>query len=391
MMVQHRACPVCNTDQPEPLLYNRLAAVHGLDMSYHVARCGACGFHYASDLPPDAQYSVYYRAVSKYDSQHAVSPLDHERINAAVGMCQSVGLPKAARIVDIGCGFGAMLAALRDAGWSQLTGIDPAPQSAQVARGLFNLSDIRSGWLANAGEVMNLREADLVCLMAVLEHLPQLPHDLGQLLTQMRPGARLLIEVPSLEAFQGDTGEPFGELSLEHIQFFSATSLLNLLARLGARVLKHEVLTLASINSGALFVMAEVGKGLPAALVGEPIRESGAVFDAYLAGSAKRLAQALQRVPEEHFVLYGAGSHSARLLPALQPEQRQRVVAILDGNHNLHGKQFGTWAVEAPEALVGYLGMPVLISSFRSEQAIANALSSQHANPLVLMYGSLDS
>ena len=382
MTMQHRACPVCFADQPEPLLHNHLETVHGLNMSYLVARCGACGFHYACDLPPDSQYSAYYQVVSKYDSQHSVSPLDRQRINATVALCERVGLPKTARILDIGCGFGSLLAALRDAGWSQVQGLDPAPQSAQVARELFNLANIQTGWLANSGEVVDLRQADLVCLMAVLEHLPQLPTDLARLLGQMRRGAFLLLEVPAVESFRGDVGEPLGELSLEHIQFFSAISLRNLLARLGARVLQHEVLALPSVNSGSLFVLAEVGRGASTELV----RESGVVFDAYLAGSAKRLAQALKRLPEGPFVLYGAGSHSARLLPALQPDQRQRVVAVLDSNRNLYGKQFGHWAVQAPEVLVNYPGLPVLISSFRAEQVIAHALAAQCSNPLVLLY-----
>lgn len=384
MTTVHRACPVCTADLPVPLLHNRMATVHGLDMSYIVARCSTCGFHYACDLPPDAQYAAYYQAVSKYDSQYAVSQLDRQRIGAAVALCEQSGLPKTASIADIGCGFGALLAALRDAGWSQVQGIDPAPQSAQVARELFNLCSVQTGWLSSARDLLDLREVDLVCLMAVLEHLPQLPRDLGQLLAQMRPGARLLLEVPALEAFQGDVGEPLGEMSLEHIQYFSVTSMCNLLAHLGARVLQQTVLALPSVDSGSIFVLAEVGQGVSTG----PIRESGAAFDAYLAGSAKRLAQALQRVPEGPFVLYGAGSHSARLLPALQPQQRQRLVAVLDGNRNLHGKQFGHMTVQAPEALADYPTLPVLISSYRAEPAIAQALRAQFSNPLVLLYAN---
>lgn len=383
MTTRHRDCPVCRTDQPAYLFHNQLATIHGFDMSYQLARCGVCGFHYASDLPSDTQYAAYYQTVSKYDAQNSVSPLDRQRIAAAVALCERAGLSKTSRIVDIGCGFGALLAALRDAGWSQVQGVDPAPQSAQLALELFNLSGIHTGWLAHAGQVVDLRQADLVCLMAVLEHLPQLPSDLARLISHMRPGARLLLEVPALEAFRSDAGEPLGELSLEHIQFFSTTSVRNLLGRLGVQVLMCEVLALPSVGSGALFVLAEIGQS-PALTVQ---LESGAEMDAYLAGSATRLVQALQHVPEEPFVLYGAGSHSARLLSVLPSDQRQRVLTVLDSNRNLHGKQFGSWTVRAPEALIDYPGIPVLISSYRSEHAIARALTAQYDNPLVRMYG----
>ena len=377
-----RDCPVCGHAQAQPVHENKLAAIDGLDMSYTVARCANCGFHFAQSLPPDAQYGAYYKAVSKYDVASSVSALDRQRIEAAVALCAEQGVPKSAHIIDLGCGFGALLAGLRDAGWNRLEGLDPAPQSALRARELFGLDGIHCGTLAEAGELLDLQSADLVCLMAVLEHLPQLHQDLGNLIAHMRPGSRLLLEVPALEAFRSDAGEPLGELSMEHIQFFSAQSLCNLLGRLGARVLAQQVLDLPIVDSGSLFVLAEVGCAAPDAIQ----TESGAIFDAYLKGSAQRLSQALQRVPEQAFVLYGAGSHSARLLPALSEAQQSRIVAVLDGNPNLHGKRFSRWSVQAPEALASYPGLPVLLSSYRSERAIAAHLAARYANPLVLMY-----
>lgn len=351
-------------------------------MSYRVARCSTCGFHYADLLPPDAQFDVYYETLSKYDTVQNISALDQQRNDAAVQLCARANIPKTARIVDLGCGFGAFLAALRDAGWAQVTGVDPGPQSPATARTMFGLNDVRTGTLANAGACVDLSQAGLVCLMAVLEHLPQLPRDLSRLLAAMRPGSRLLIEVPALDAFEGDAGEPFGELSLEHIQFFSAVSMRNLLARLGARVLLEEVVPLPIVNSGSLFVVAEVGAPPSTTLE----RESGAIFDAYLRGSAVRLRRALTHVPDVPFLLYGAGAHSARLIHALSQEQQSRIVTVLDGNPNLHGKRFGRWTIKPPEALSEHPELPVLISSFRSEKVIANALGKRFSNPLILMY-----
>jgi hypothetical protein len=217
--------------------------------------------------------------------------------------------------------------------------------------------------------------------MAVIEHLPELRRDLSQLLDRLKPGTRLLIEVPALDLFEADAGEPFGELSVEHIQFFSLQSLDNLLSGLGARVAHHHLLPLRSLHSGALFVLAEMQGAVSA-----PKQENPSSMDRYLAGSASRWRVTMERVPSQPFVLYGAGSHSARLLPQLAEGQGRQPVAVLDGNTNLHGKHFGGLTVQPPEAITRYPGLPVLISSYRSEGAIARDLVRRFPNPLVTMY-----
>ena len=382
----NRICQVCGGNSVALLHTNTMVPLDGLDMSYVLARCNDCGFHFARELPDETTYLRYYSELSKYDSQPSVSRLDRQRIDAAVDLCVRLKVPKESRIVDLGCGFGALLAALRDAGYTHLQGIDPAPQSNRQAREQFGLDSIQQGTLANACKAVNLYEANLVCLMAVLEHLPELRRDLGGLLSQLRPGTQVLVEVPALDLFESNDGEPFGELSIEHIQFFSAQSMRNLFSSLGAQVLEQKLLPLSGLHSGALFMLAELKATSPHAI--EP--EKPAAMDEYLAGSAHRWNAALRRVPNQPFVLYGAGSHSARLLPKLNVKQRGHLVTVLDGNVNLHGKRFGEWSVECPDALTKYPGLPVLISSYRSELAIARDLQHRFPEqPLYLMYGNV--
>lgn len=381
-----RACQVCGSNESSMVHRNNMASLDGLDMSYVLVRCNVCGFHFARELPEEAQYFRYYEELSKYDSQPIVSTVDRLRINAAVDFCVSLGIPKDALILDLGCGFGALLASLRNAGWERLQGLDPAPKSALRAREQFDLECIHQGTLFQASEVIDLGRADLVCLMAVLEHLPELRRDVSRLLSHLREGCRLLIEVPALDLFIGSAGEPFGELSLEHIQFFSSQSLRNFFASLGCRVLGEELVPLPALHSGALFVLVEyIGAG-PMVLTNElPV-----TMDDYLNGSHQRWVQVLRKIPEVPYVLYGAGSHSARLLPQLNSRQKKNLVAVLDGNKNLHGKRFDQWVVHAPEELAKFPGLPVLISSYRSEKLIAQTLKKYFPDhELHLMYGDV--
>jgi 2-polyprenyl-3-methyl-5-hydroxy-6-metoxy-1,4-benzoquinol methylase len=378
-----RNCQVCESNYVEELFTNFLAPLDQLNMSYTLARCKKCGFHFASDLPDETQYFKYYTDLSKYDSQPFVSPLDQERINAAVDLFLRLNISKEARIVDLGCGFGALLASLKKAGYRHLLGLDPAPQSEHQARQQFQLDGVRQGNLRNANEVLDLNQTDVICLMAVLEHLPNLKHDIAILLNQLKSDTKVLIEVPALDLFDGLQGEPLGEFSIEHIQYFSAQSLRNLLTQSGARIVYEKLLPLTGLNSGALFVFAEITH--------KPIstvqNESPDKMNAYLSGSLRRWNLGLKRIPERPFVLYGAGSHSARLLPQLSPLQLNNLVSVVDGNANLQGKYFDKWLIEPPEALQKYLNLPILISSYRSENIIAADLKRKFPGiALQLMY-----
>jgi 2-polyprenyl-3-methyl-5-hydroxy-6-metoxy-1,4-benzoquinol methylase len=186
---------------------NALAAEGGFDMSYSVVRCGRCGFHYARQLADNATFSAYYNTVSKYDTPGALPPVDQTRIEETVKFLEG-RVDKSARIADLWCGYGALLGSLKQARWTLLHGLDPAPNAAQTALEMFDVSGIQRGTMFEAPELLNLQEMDLVCSMSVLEHLPALKQDMAQLLSRLRPGCKVLVEVPALEFFPTPTANP---------------------------------------------------------------------------------------------------------------------------------------------------------------------------------------
>lgn len=361
---------------------NRMAPVGGLDMSYTIGRCVHCGFHYAQQLADDASFTRYYQSVSKYDVASKISAIDQARIDAAIRICERK-VPKNHMIVDLGCGYGALLGCMARAGWTNLHGVDPAPNSAQRAKEMFGLTNIHLGTMNIAHEVVALEQADVVCVMAVLEHLPNLRADMHALLARLRPGCRILIEVPALDLFKAKGAEPFGEFSLEHIQFFSATSLSNFFSELGARSVAMENVELPMLQSGSLFGLFEKSG---AADVSTLAREDDTIFNTYVKGSQTTLVAALKRIPQRPFIVYGAGSHTARLLPQLDQSHGEQIVGVVDGNINLIGKTIGRWTIEAPTVLEARPELAVLVSSFRSQNEIANSLRQRLSNDLVLMY-----
>jgi 2-polyprenyl-3-methyl-5-hydroxy-6-metoxy-1,4-benzoquinol methylase len=360
-----------------------MAAVGGFDMSYKVVRCSQCGFHYAGQLADAETFSAYYQSVSKYDAPDSVAPVDRARIDVTVRFLEG-RVDKSARIADLGCGYGALLGGLQASGWQHLQGLDPAPNAAQCALKMFGVRSVHRAQMFEAHTVLDLQSVDLVCIMCVLEHLPQLRQDLANLLAHLRPGCKILLEVPAIECFLNPDCEPFGEFSLEHIQFFDTTSLANLMQSLGAKLLAMELLDLPMVASGDMLGLFQWSGSIPQ----EPSfhRSETDALQAYIADSKRQLDSALQRVPTGPVIVYGAGSHTARLLAHLEKIPGCEVRGIVDSNPNLEGKRMGRWTVRAPSSIHETPDTAVLVSSFRSQQAIAAYLRKTFTNPLVLLY-----
>jgi SAM-dependent methyltransferase len=378
-----RPCQVCLSDNIESIFENSLAPVNGLDLSYSIGQCRQCGFHFANRLADDETISKYYSSLSKYDVTSSVSAWDLARIQSAIRILEPI-VGKDERVVDLGCGFGALLAYMRDSGWTDLHGVDPGPKAAQSARDLFDIGNIHCATMGTAHTVLPLDQADLVCIMAVLEHLPSLHDDMQALISHLRPGCRILVEVPALDLFKARAAEPFGEFSLEHIQFFSATSLRNFFAGLGSKAIVLENVALPMLQSGSLFGLFEnLGSKSSDILIEH---EDDQVFREYVEGSRETLNAAMQKIPDTPFLIYGAGSHTARLLPYLEITHSDHLLGIVDGNTNLVGKTMGRWTIQPPDVLTTMPNVSVLVSSFRSQIEIASSLESRFTNNLVLMY-----
>lgn len=378
-----RPCPICAATAADLCLVNPMAAVGGFDMSYTVVRCSHCGFHYAQQLADNATFSAYYQSVSKYDAPESVAPVDQARIDATVRFLDG-RVAKTERIADLGCGYGALLGGLQAAGWQLLQGLDPAPNAAQCALKMFGVRGIQRGLMSEAHTVLNLQDVDVVCIMCVLEHLPQLRQDMAQLLSKLRPGCKVLLEVPAVEYFLNPESEPFGEFSLEHIQFFDTNALTNLMRSLGSKQLAMELLALPMVFSGAILGLFEWSGRFPETIQLE--RADRDLLAPYIAESQRQLQRALQRVPSGPLLVYGAGSHTARLLAHLERRQGCQIVGIVDNNINLMGKPMGRWTIQSPASVDETPDIPVLVSSFRSQNAIASRLKQSATNPLILIY-----
>jgi SAM-dependent methyltransferase len=383
----HRHCPACGEDNAVPIYLNRMAPIADIDMSYRVCRCIECGFSYAADLPKADTYTDYYQTLSKYDvvdSAIDIPAHDKIRIRTAVELCQP-HICANTIITDIGCGFGALLEGFRFAGYSNIHGIDPAPDAHLLAKKLFGIADIQTGFLKDAEHLLPLKNTGLLCLTGVLEHLPRLYEDVERILRHLPITAKVFIEVPALEHFTQTGMEPFGEFSLEHVQYFSKDSLKRFMSRFGFSPAFQSIVEIPGLATDSLFSLFVRGNTNTNE---SPPLETEIGLSSYVLHSEALLESALSRITSvipERFLVYGAGSHTARLIPKLsQFGLEERIMGVIDSNRNLYGKRIGNHTIHSPQFLEQCRGLPVLISSHNAQQAIARQLHSKH--PLLLMY-----
>ncbi|SIO55185.1 Methyltransferase domain-containing protein [Singulisphaera sp. GP187] len=235
-----RECPICEGPAADVLHTQRfvLPEDHPLGDGYDVVCCCGCGFVYADTSATQEDYDAFYARHSKYEDNVTSTggggtSWDAERM---VQMGQDLArlIPdKAARIVDVGCANGGMLASLKGLGYGQLCGIDPSPACANYVR-------MHHGIEAYAGSLTQLPAeagpADAVLLSHVLEHVRDLQPALAAVRAIMKPGAVLYVEVPDASRYHEFLFAPFQDFNTEHINHFSTQSLANLLAASGFRL-----------------------------------------------------------------------------------------------------------------------------------------------------------
>jgi SAM-dependent methyltransferase len=140
------------------------------------------------------------------------------------------------RVLDLGCGAGRFVAALRDAG-ADAVGVELAAAALDRARANAPDADLR---LVEPDGSLPLEHGsvDLVWCSEVLEHVADTEHVLLEVRRVLRPGGRLLVTVP----FHGRVNaaligllrfdqhfDPLGQ----HLRFYTRSSLRTTLDRSG--------------------------------------------------------------------------------------------------------------------------------------------------------------
>ncbi len=208
---------------------------------------------------------------------------------------------------------------------------------------------------------------EVIVLSAVLEHVPDLHTFLDFVDQWLAPAGLLIVEVPDAENFAKAFNAPYQEFSVEHINFFSAPALDNLLGLHGySRIAKYQDLCSAGGNlTGSVLTAMYRGVIGRIAPVRESISENG--VHRYLTSCLGRIEserRAITNLVESQtpILIWGVGTLCQRLL-ASTSLKNANIIAFVDSNPHYQGSILIGRPALAPSALTDRTE-PILILSW---------------------------
>ena len=233
-------CDICGATTSDPWLEVTLGGV--FDRWIH--RCRSCEFRQVRPRLTPVELERLYPA-DYFDSTGSVGYGDYareaqRRARDAYFVARRLRRRvSSARVLEVGCALGFLLAALRDEGLD-VQGVDASPFAAYFARTRFGLS-VRRGTLEEAR--FPAESFDLVIQKDLLEHVLNPRQHLLDTSRVMRRGAELWLITPNGEAnlrplaalgrATSSTGDGLPLLDQGHLSFFSQTHLHRLFADSG--------------------------------------------------------------------------------------------------------------------------------------------------------------
>ena len=392
MISRSRPCPVCGHWGAAVLFEQRFDHISGARLldGYDVAVCDECGAGFADRIPEQADFDRYYRDLSKYEggqpAESQAPPIEHRFEGIADVLARYLPGPETLGL-EIGCGYGQLLSLLRERGYTRFIGADPSPGCAAAARLFYDVPVM-------ACTVLNIPAPDqpyeFLILTGVMEHIRDLDRTLERFHELLTPDGRVFLEVPDASRLSPEMDAPFQEFSVEHINYFSPTSLDNLMTLRGFRVVAGGR-ALRPMHSVATYTAWGVYEKNPASATWRKDDETVVGLGAYIEGCRRRdlrLRAKIRRAlpPEGRIIVWGTGAHTLRLLAigGLDPEW---IVAFVDSNTKYQDRKLRGIPVLSPTEVLTRTE-PILISSRGCQGEIQRQIRDVHGmnNPVILLY-----
>lgn len=193
-----RACPACGATGFVPFGYSISEGAPHCAQS----RCLDCDVVFSNpQCTPkslaqyygDSYWETHWAEHISLDSDTARADLDSQRAEA--GRIHAAQ-PGGGRLLEIGSGSGALLAALRERGFD-VYGIEPSKAAAERSRACYGLEHIAVGTLetpaSEGGLAEDLGAFDVIVAWHVIEHVTDLNAFLSQIRARLKPGGLLWI------------------------------------------------------------------------------------------------------------------------------------------------------------------------------------------------------
>ncbi len=378
-----RPCPVCRSESRTILFHQTFSAFSGKNLlsGYKVVTCNVCGCGFADGIPSQADFDSYYRDLSKYEYQHrdgVESSQDLDRFRAISGTLVPFIPFAEARILEVGCATGRLLGLLKEAGFTNVSGLDPSPSCREAARRVYDVP-VRTGSLHDLLE--DVSPVDMMILIGVLEHLYDLRPALQSTHRKLSRGGRIYVEVPDVKGFKQYLDAPFQQFSTEHVIYFSPVSLVEALAVEGFRPLLLKQESRPHSRSSTMPVLWGIfEKTEPESEIWGHDSDTRTALESYIEASTRVECDMVQRIDalaeaRQPLLVWGVGTLTRRLLANTRLGEAN-IVAFIDSNPNIQGQSFQGIPVISPGEITGK-DEAILIASWVFAEEIEHQLRNE--------------
>lgn len=318
-----KSCPLCQGET-----FQTVAEKDRDGQPLRTVLCGDCGLVFTNPRPSPQEVAAFYQDSYRVLYKQARRPSARHVYRAGQVALKRLGrlrplLSEHSRVLDLGAGAGELLFLLRAAG-HDISGIEPNLGYGDFAREDLGLP-VQAGGYQDAQ--VDPASQDLVTAFHVVEHLEDPVDALRIMASWVRPGGRILIEVPNvLSACQW----PSSRFHLAHLFNFSQATLAMTGRRAGLTVLEQHTSPDGG-NVTCVFERPETAFEMPdgkipghASQVAAFLREHNTLRHALTLAPYTRPFAKLRRRASERAALKAAQHDARRLLEALVDEVRRQ-------------------------------------------------------------------
>ena len=263
-MITYTHCPSCSSEDFHEFISAKDHTVSG--ESFTIMKCNDCTLMFTQDIPSAADIGRYYASedyISHSDTQEGmINKLYHairkRTLNGKKKLLQKETGKATGKIADIGCGTGAFLHTMKQAGWN-ITGVEPDEAARKKAAALYSIEPRPAEELNSLPQ----NEFDGITLWHVLEHVHDLHGYIAQLKNMLAENGKLFIAVPNYTSHDAvHYGSFWAAYDVpRHLYHFSPQSMRALLQLHGLTVKKVRPMWFDSFYVSMLSEKYKNGKG----------------------------------------------------------------------------------------------------------------------------------